>query len=201
MLTPRASSIQLILGSSSPYRRDLLARLRLPFQVHSPQVDETALAGEQPAHMATRLAMAKAQAVASQYPNALVIGSDQVVDFYGKALGKPHTHEQATAQLRSMRGQTVVFHTALALVCQQRSLVLSALVPTTVRWRDVSDEEIEGYLLTEKPYDCAGSAKSEGLGISLLSHIESSDPTALIGLPLIQTCTLLRQAGLNPLVP
>jgi septum formation protein len=189
----------LILGSTSRYRRELLERLKLPFTVHSPQVDETPLAGELPAVLATRLALAKAHALAQQHPDALVIGSDQVADLHGEPVGKPGDYARATAQLRSMRGQVVVFQTAVALVRYAPALELVALVPTKVWFRDYSDAEIDYYLRTEQPYDCAGSAKSEGLGIALLMGIESNDPTALIGLPLIQTCALLRQAGLNPL--
>jgi septum formation protein len=192
---------QLILASTSPYRRELLSRLHLTFSVENPAVDETPLPNELPAAMASRLAIAKANAVASLYPQALVIGSDQVADLNGAALGKPGTHAKATAQLRAMQGQSVVFQTAVTIACPAQKIQLSALVPVTVRFRELSDAEIEHYLVTEKPYDCAGSAKSEGFGIALLSAIESNDPTALIGLPLIQTCTLLRQAGMEPLTP
>ncbi|MEH0165254.1 Maf family nucleotide pyrophosphatase [Roseateles microcysteis] len=189
----------LILGSTSRYRRELLERLRMPFTVQSPEVDETPRPGEAPAALAVRLALAKAQAVASQHPDAVVIGSDQVADLEGKPIGKPGTHERAIEQLRAMRGKQIVFQTAVAVVCLSRGFAAQSLAPVVVRFRDLSDAEIETYLLAEKPYDCAGSAKSEGLGISLLSAIESDDPTALIGLPLIRTCELLRQAGINPL--
>ena len=191
----------LILGSTSRYRRDLLARLRIPFDVVSPDVDETALPDEPPAALACRLAMAKAQAVALKFPGAVVIGSDQVADLDGVAIGKPGTHERAVEQLRHMRGRSVVFQTAVAVVRADTGFAGSALVPVTVRFRDLSDSQIEHYLLAEQPYDCAGSAKSEALGIALLDAIDSSDPTALVGLPLIQTCTLLRQAGIDPLLP
>lgn len=191
----------LILGSTSPYRRELLARLRLPFTVHAPDVDETPGDGEAPATLAQRLALAKAHAVASVHPDAVVIGSDQVADLHGLAVGKPGSHTNAVQQLRAMSGQTVVFHTAVAVVCLSSGHEASALVPVTVRFRVLSDAEIEHYLLTEQPYDCAGSAKSEGLGIALLEAIESDDPTALIGLPLIRTLALLRGAGINPLSP
>jgi len=190
---------RLILGSTSIYRRELLQRLRLPFEVCAPKVDETPQSGEAPAALAQRLALAKAQAVAEQFPNAVVIGSDQVADLAGESIGKPGTHERAIAQLRAMRGQVVVFQTALAVVCKRSGFTGHALAPVRVRFRDLSDAEIENYLQAEKPYDCAGSAKSEGLGIALLSAIDSDDPTALIGLPLIRTAELLRQAGLNPL--
>ena len=191
----------LILGSTSRYRRDLLARLRIPFDVVSPDVDETALPDEPPAALACRLAMAKAQAVALKFPGAVVIGSDQVADLDGVAIGKPGTHERAVEQLRHMRGRSVVFQTAVAVVRTDTGFAGSALVPVTVRFRDLSDSQIEHYLLAEQPYDCAGSAKSEALGIALLDAIDSSDPTALVGLPLIQTCALLRQAGIDPLLP
>jgi septum formation protein len=184
------------LGSTSRYRRELLARLGLPFDVAAPAVDETPLAGEAPRALALRLALAKARAVAAAHPQAVVIGSDQVADLDGEPLGKPGNHERATAQLRRMRGQTVVFHTALAVVCQATGFEQVDLAPVRVRFRDLSDAEIERYLHAEQPYDCAGSAKSEGLGIALLDAIDSDDPTALIGLPLIRTCRMLRAAGL-----
>ncbi|MCL5969546.1 MAG: Maf family nucleotide pyrophosphatase [Betaproteobacteria bacterium] len=186
----------LILGSSSPYRRELLQRLQLPFTVVVPDVDESPLPGEAPAALAQRLALAKAQAVAERHPQALVLGSDQVAELNAQALGKPGNHERARAQLRRMSGQSVCFHTAVALVCLQSGYCGSALAPVRVQFRPLLDEEIERYLQAERPYDCAGSAKSEGLGIALLERIESDDPTALIGLPLIRTAQLLRQAGL-----
>ena len=186
----------LVLGSTSRYRRELLARLGLPFDVAAPAVNETPLVGEAPRALALRLALAKARAVAAAHPQAVVIGSDQVADLDGEPLGKPGNHERATAQLRRMRGQTVVFHTALAVVCQATSFEQVDLAPVRVRFRDLSDAEIERYLHAEQPYDCAGSAKSEGLGIALLDAIDSDDPTALIGLPLIRTCRMLRAAGL-----
>jgi len=190
----------LILASTSRYRRELLQRLRLPFDVMAPSVDETAHAGEAPAALAQRLALAKAQAVAQRHPDAVVIGSDQVAELDGDAIGKPGTHERAVAQLRRMRGRGVVFQTAIAVVRDGgRDIVGTALVPVTVRFRQLSDAEIERYLHTEQPYDCAGSAKAETLGIALLDAIESDDPTALIGLPLIKTSALLRAAGLDPL--
>jgi septum formation protein len=188
---------RLILGSTSRYRRELLTRLRIAFDVVAPEVDETPLAGEAPADLARRLALAKAQAVAAQHPDAVVIGSDQVADLHGQPLGKPGDHARATAQLRAMRGQTVVFQTALAVVHAARGFSGTALVPVQVRFRDLDDAEIEAYLQAEQPYDCAGSAKSEGLGIVLLDAITSDDPTALIGLPLIQTSRLLRAAGVR----
>ena len=191
----------LILGSTSRYRRELLQRLRVPFEVVSPEVDETPLPGEQPAAMAQRLALAKARAVASKFAAAVVIGSDQVADLDGEPVGKPGTHERAFEQLRSMSGRSVVFQTAVAVVRGDVGFEGVALVPVTVRFRTLTDAQIEHYLRAEQPYDCAGSAKSEALGIALLDSIESNDPTALIGLPLIQTCALLRQAGIDPLSP
>jgi septum formation protein len=190
---------QLILGSTSRYRRELLERLRLPFSCVAPQVDETPQPGEAPAALALRLALAKAQAVAALHPQAAVIGSDQVADLHGEPVGKPGTHERAVAQLQRLRGQQVVFQTAVAVVCAARGFAEVALAPVTVQFRDLSDAEIERYLRLDQPYDCAGSAKSETLGITLLSAIHSDDPTALIGLPLIRTGELLRRAGLDPL--
>jgi septum formation protein len=195
------TSLQLILGSTSRYRRELLSRLKLEFEVASPDVDETPLAGEPPAVLALRLALAKANEVARRFPHSVVIGSDQVADLNGEPLGKPGNHERAVAQLRRMSGQTVVFQTAVAVVHQSVNFSASAVVPVTVKFRELSDVEIEHYLQVEQPYDCAGSAKSEALGIALLDAIDSDDPTALVGLPLIQTCALLRRAGINPLLP
>jgi septum formation protein len=184
-----------ILGSTSRYRRELLQRLRLPFETDAPQVDETPLPGESPAAIARRLALAKARDVAGRHPDAVVIGSDQVADLDGEPLGKPLTHERAVDQLRRMRGKTVVFHTALAVVCRATGFEAQDLAPVRVVFRDLSDEEIEHYLRAEQPYDCAGAARSEGLGIALLKRIDNDDPTALVGLPLIRTCRLLRAAG------
>jgi len=189
----------LILGSTSRYRRELLERLRLPFITVSPQVDETPLPGEAPAALACRLALAKAQAVAEQHPGAIVIGSDQVADVDGEPIGKPGTHERAVAQLQRMSGRTITFQTAVAVVRTDTQFAQTLLAPVHVRFRTLSDAEIEFYLRTEQPYDCAGSAKCETLGITLLDAIDSDDPTALIGLPLIRTSQLLRAAGLNPL--
>ncbi len=189
----------LILASTSRYRRELLARLRLPFAVESPAVDERPRSGEMPAATASRLALAKANAVAARHADAVVIGSDQVADLDGRGVGKPGDHERATAQLRAMRGRVVVFQTAVAIVCRASRFAESALVPVTVRMRDLSDAEIERYLRAETPYDCAGSAKIETLGIALVESVSSDDPTALIGLPLIATCALLRRAGIDPL--
>ena len=187
----------LILGSTSRYRRELLQRLHLPFEVQAPEVDETPLPHERPQALAMRLALAKARAVAQRYPQAVVIGSDQVADLAGEPLGKPGNHARAVAQLQRMRGQTVVFQTALAVVCLATGFEQQDLAPVRVRFRDLSDADIERYLRIEQPYDCAGSAKSEGLGIALLEAIDSDDPTALVGLPLIRTCRLLRAAGIT----
>ncbi|SDZ93950.1 MULTISPECIES: Maf family nucleotide pyrophosphatase [Acidovorax] len=186
----------LVLGSTSRYRHGLLSRLNLPFTVTAPAVDETPLTAETPRALALRLALAKAHAVARQHPQAVVIGSDQVADLGGHPLGKPGTHERAVAQLRQMRGQTVIFQTAVAVVCAATGFEQVDLAPVEVRFRQLSDDEIERYLRAEEPYDCAGSAKSEGLGIALLDAIVNDDPTALIGLPLIRTCRMLRAAGL-----
>lgn len=187
----------LILGSTSRYRRELVERLNLPFTTVSPEVDETPLPGEAPGALALRLALAKAHAVAALHPEAIVIGSDQVSDLHGQPMGKPGTHERAVEMLRAMRGQTVMFHTAVAVVCQATGFAQSdvAVIRTVFR-SDLSDDAIERYLRAEQPYDCAGSAKSEGLGISLLDAIHSDDPTALIGLPMIRTCRMVRAAGI-----
>lgn len=186
----------LILGSTSAYRRELLQRLRLPFEVAAPDVDETPQPGERPPELARRLALAKAHAVAQRHPAAIVIGSDQVADLGGEPLGKPGAHERAVEQLRRMRGRTVIFQTAVAVVCMETGFEQLDLAPVRVRFRDLGDTEIETYLRAETPYDCAGSAKSEGLGIALLESIESDDPTTLVGLPLIRTARMLRAAGL-----
>ena len=186
-----------VLGSTSVYRRELMARLRIPFDVAAPDVDETPQPGETPQALAGRLALAKARAVAARYPQAAVIGSDQVADLDGEPLGKPGTHARAVQQLQRMRGRTVVFQTAVAVVCLDSGFEQSDIAPVRVRFRDLTDDEIEAYLRAETPYDCAGSAKSEGLGISLLESIDNDDPTALVGLPLIRTCRMLRAAGVR----
>ena len=191
----QACSRPLILASTSVYRRSLLERLRLPFTVHPSEVDETPLPLEPTVQIACRLALAKAQSVAALHPAAVVIGSDQVVDLDGQALGKPGSHARAVTQLQAMRGRTVLFQTAVAVVCVESGFAQTELAQVKVKFRSLSDAQIEAYLLAETPYDCAGSAKSEGLGISLLDAIHSDDPTALIGLPLIATTRLLRQAG------
>ena len=186
---------RLTLASTSRYRRELLERLRLPFDVARPEVDETALPGESPLALATRLAEAKAQAVAQALgDDGWVLGSDQVADLGGKALGKPGGRDAAIAQLRAMSGDVVHFHTALCLA-HADGRALAAIDLTEVRFRALADAEIERYVDAEQPFDCAGSFKSEGLGITLFESIDNRDPTALIGLPLIATCALLRQAG------
>ena len=175
----------------------MLQRLQIDFDVVSPDVDEAPLPDEPPRALAGRLALAKARAVASAFPHAVVIGADQVADLNGMSLGKPGTHHRAVAQLRQMRGQTVIFQTAVAVACLESGFEQCSLAEVRVKFRDLSDDEIENYLRAEQPYDCAGSAKSEGLGIALLESIDSDDPTALVGLPLIRTCALLRAAGFD----
>ena len=190
---------RLILGSTSVYRRELLQRLRLPFEVVAPQVDESGSQGEMPAALALRLALEKAEDVARRYPDAVVIGADQVADLDGEAIGKPGNFERALAQLQGLRGRSVVFHSAVAVVRRATGFAQVLSAPVTVRFRALSDAEIERYLQLEQPYDCAGSAKCETLGISLLESIDSDDPTALVGLPLIRTSALLRACGLDAL--
>lgn len=185
----------IILASGSRYRRELLARLGLAFEAWPPDVDETALAGEPPAATATRLARAKADAGTARWPGAWVIGSDQVADVDGRAVSKPGTLENARRQLRELSGRTVVFHTALCLANSARPRVHERLVATEVAFRPLSEAEIDRYLAREPAFDCAGSAKSEGLGISLLARLGGDDPTALVGLPLIALCEMLRAEG------
>ena len=187
----------LILASTSRYRREMLQRLRLPFEVLSPEVDETPLPGEAPAALALRLSLAKARTVQLRRPDAVVIGSDQVADLDGEPIGKPHTHERAVQQLTRLSGRHVVFQTGVAVVAP--GFEQAELAAVRVRFRALAASEIEHYLRLEQPYDCAGSAKSETLGIALLEAIDSDDPTALVGLPLIRTCALLRAAGIDPL--
>ena len=194
--SPYPANRPLILGSTSRYRRELLQRLHIPFDVAAPDVDETPLPGETPCQLAERLALAKARAVASAFPQAVVIGADQVADLNGLPLGKPGTHDRAVAQLRQMRGQTVIFQTAVAVVCAESGFAQSSLAAVRVKFRELTDDEIENYLRAEQPYDCAGSAKSEGLGIALLESIDNDDPTALVGLPLIRTCKMIQAAGI-----
>jgi len=195
--TLASSGRPLILGSTSRYRKELLNRLRIPFETASPDVDETPHSNESPKDLALRLALAKARAVALKHPEAIVIGSDQVADLEGTPLGKPGNHANAILQLQRMRGKTVIFQTALSVVCIATGYERTDLAEVKVKFRDLSDAEIETYLRAEEPYDCAGSAKSEGLGIALLDAIDNDDPTALIGLPLIRTCQMLREAGVK----
>jgi len=186
-----------VLASTSPYRRELLARLQIPFETAAPETDESALPGEAPASTALRLAEAKARAVAGRYPDALIIGSDQVAAHGNERFGKPVRRENAIAQLRLMRGKEVVFHTGLCLLNSATNRVQLSCVDTHVGFRDLSDTEIESYLDKEDALNCAGSAKSEGLGISLLSYMRGDDPNALVGLPLIALCGMLRAEGLH----
>lgn len=185
----------LVLASTSPYRRELLVRLGLPFMVDNPRTDESALPGEAPEALALRLSEAKARAVADSHPDALIIGSDQVAIVDGRIYGKPGTHERAVAQLRELSGQTVNFFTGLCLYNARTGHSQVRGVPTLVTFRTLSDEEIENYLRREPAYNCAGSAKSEGLGIALLASMQGDDPNALVGLPLIALCDMLRQEG------
>jgi len=190
----------LVLASTSRYRRALLERLGLPFDVAAPGIDEAALPGESPRATALRLSEAKARAVAGRYPDALVIGSDQVADCAGRPIGKPGDRARAFAQLRELSGRTVIFHTGLALVDARSGRCRSELVDIASTFRPLTDDEIGAYLDREQPYDCAGSVKSEALGIALFDRIESDDPTALIGLPLIALTRLLRAEGVDALV-
>ncbi len=190
-------SQRLVLASTSPYRRELLARLRLPFEIRAPDVDEAALPGEAPRETAIRLAQSKAKAVAPSCKDALVIGSDQVAALDGKSIGKPGSHERAVSQLKTMRGKCVTFHTALTLLNTTSGAMQSVEIPTAVHFRNCRDDEIERYLALESPYDCTGSARIEGLGVALVERIVSDDPTALIGLPLMQLVTLLRGEGVR----
>jgi septum formation protein len=186
-----------VLASTSPFRRELLARLQISFETAAPEADESALPGEAPATTALRLAEAKARAVAQRYPDALIIGSDQVAANGSERFGKPERRENAIAQLRLMRGKEVVFHTGLCLLNSATDRVQLSCVDTHVGFRDLSDAEIESYLDKEDALNCAGSAKSEGLGISLLSYMRGDDPNALVGLPLIALCGMLRAEGLH----
>ncbi|MCF8149143.1 MAG: Maf family nucleotide pyrophosphatase [Burkholderiaceae bacterium] len=186
-----------VLASTSPFRRDLLARLQVPFQTVSPETDETPLPGEAPVATAQRLAEAKARAVATRFPDALIIGSDQVAANDSQRFGKPGTRENAIAQLRLMRGKEVVFHTGLCLLNSATDRAQVCCVDTHVGFRDLTEDEIEAYLNKEDALNCAGSAKSEGLGISLLSYMRGDDPNALVGLPLIALCDMLRAEGLQ----
>ncbi|HEX4859297.1 MAG TPA: Maf family nucleotide pyrophosphatase [Usitatibacteraceae bacterium] len=187
----------LILASSSPYRAELLRRLRLPFSVVRPSTDEAARPGELPEALARRLSIAKAQDVARNAAGCVVIGSDQVAELAGEAINKPGSLALARAQLRRLSGQTLVFHSGLAVLDTRSGRCEDAVVPTTVRFRRLSDAAIERYLELEPAFDCAGSAKAEGLGIALLESVRSEDPTALIGLPLITLTTMLQQCQIE----
>ena len=189
--------MKLVLASTSAYRKMLLERLHLPFDTDRPETDETPLPGEAPAATAERLAAEKARAVAGRWPDALVIGSDQVAHLGDEVFGKPGTEARAIAQLQRMRGQTVVFHTALAVLNTRTGHLQVEGIPTQVRFRNLSDDEIRRYVAKEQPLDCAGSAKSEGLGITLLDAMPGEDPTALVGLPLIALSRMLRAEGLE----
>ena len=190
---------KLVLASTSPYRRELLTRLGLPFETVDPQTDEAPLPGEAPEALALRLSEAKARAVAQQFSDALIIGSDQVAVMDGQVFGKPGTHERAVEQLRSLSGRTVNFFSALCLFNSKTGHAQVKGVPTLVTFRNLSDQEIENYLQREQPYQCAGAAKVESLGIALLDHCQSDDPTALIGLPLIALCSMLHAEGVEVL--
>jgi septum formation protein len=188
---------EIVLASSSSYRKALIGRLGLVCMTITPDIDESALPGESPVATATRLAQAKARKVATNKPEALIIGSDQVALLDNAVLGKPGTHESAVRQLRLMSGKTTVFHTAICLYDAASDEMQCANVPTTVQMRELSDETIERYLHQDQPYDCAGSAKIESLGIALVEKVESDDPTALIGLPLITLVSMLKRAGIT----
>ncbi|UDG83192.1 Maf family nucleotide pyrophosphatase [Candidatus Vallotia lariciata] len=194
IITP-SSTRQLILASSSPYRRALLNRLRITFDVEAPSIDETAFPHEKPSDTALRLAESKARTVAVSRRNALVIGSDQVATLAGRKINKPEDHISALEQLRMMRGRNVHFHTAVCLYDPHNDIQRCVDVITRVRFRNLSDIELDAYLKIERPYNVAGSTKSEGLGIALLEEVDSSDPTALVGLPLIALTNMLREAG------
>lgn len=187
----------LVLASTSIYRSELLGRLKIPFQVAGPDIDETPLAGEGARQTAWRLSQEKALAVAAQFPNALIIGSDQIALLGEQALGKPLTHDNAARQLRAMRGKSVIFYTALTLLNARNSEMQTEVAENRVSFHELSDDEIDAYLRKEQPYHCAGSAKSEGLGIALISRMEGDDPNALIGLPLILLVSMLRKQGVK----
>ena len=191
------SNPELILGSSSPYRRELLERLRLPFTVVSPQIDETPHAGESPIDTALRLALEKVRHIAQSHPHALIIGADQIATVNGEQIGKAGGFDKALAQLQMMRGKTALFHSALCLYDARNDSHQLDNIVTRTTFRDLSDDELAAYLRIEQPYDCAGSAKVEALGITILEKVESDDPTALIGLPLIALTGMLRRAGVQ----
>lgn len=195
-------SPQILLASSSPYRRQLLEKLGLTFSSESPDIDECAHDQETVREMVERLSLQKAHALVKHHPNKIIIASDQSASLNNKALGKPGNFEKAFEQLKAQQGQVIFFYTGLVVYNPHNQTYLSALDITKVHFRELSDQQIRNYLLTEQPYDCAGSFKSEGLGITLFSKIENQDPNALIGLPLIELVNLLSQVGLNlPLDP
>ena len=196
-MTSSLPAQRLVLASSSAYRRELLSRLQLPFEVAAPDIDETPLAGESPSDTALRLAREKAAAVAAKMPGCIVIGSDQVATLDGEQIGKPGNHTNALAQLRKMRGREVIFHTALCVYDGRNGRAQVEDIQTSVTFRDLPDAELDAYLRIEQPYDCAGSAKNEALGIAILERIDSSDPTALTGLPLIALTGMLRKIGVS----
>ncbi|MDZ4142246.1 MAG: Maf family nucleotide pyrophosphatase [Methylotenera sp.] len=187
----------LILASSSEFRRELLLKLQIPFNSVSPKVDETPLINEKPHETALRLAQVKAKKIGAEFSQALIIGCDQVATLNGEQLGKPLNHSNATKQLRLMRGREVTFHSALCLYNAATGNMQAEVVPYSVQFRQLTDEQIEHYLIKEQPYHCAGSAKSEGLGITLIERMVGEDPNALIGLPLIKLITMLQNEGVN----
>lgn len=189
----------LILASSSRYRREVLQKLHLPFESISPSIDETPLHGERPEHTALRLAEGKARKVAENHPNALIIGCDQVATVDGMQIGKPGSHDNAVKQLSMLSGKEVIFHSALCLYDSARDQMQSTIAPYFVKFKILTPTQIETYLRLEQPYDCAGSAKSEGMGIALLEYMRGDDPNALIGLPLIALVNMLQQAGVDVL--
>lgn len=193
--------MQLILASTSPYRKELLNRLRVPFEVIAPQVDESTLPNEMPQAAALRLSALKAKAVSGQFPNALIIGSDQLASLNGQHLGKPGNHAAAVAQLQLMRGQELIFYTGISVYNSLHHRIQSQVIASHVRIRALSDAQINTYLTLDQPYDCAGSARSEGLGIAIMESLSGNDPTALIGLPLIALTHMLAQEGFDVLSP
>ena len=197
MSQPETNQPELILGSSSPYRRELLERLRIPFSVVSPKIDETPQSGETPPETALRLALEKARYIAQSHPNALIIGADQVATVNGEQVGKAGGFDKALTQLQMMRGKTALFHSALCLYDARNDTYQLENIITQTTFRDLPDDELAAYLRIEQPYDCAGSAKVEALGITILEKVESDDPTALVGLPLIALTGMLRAAGVR----
>jgi len=201
-ITHKAQLPQLVLGSSSPFRKQILEKLQLPFIQFAPSIDESPLNNESPQEMVERLSRLKALKVAETHPNSIIIASDQCATFDGQIIGKPHTHEKAVQQLQSFSGKAITFLTGLAVIDPRNQKKHQTLVTTIVHFRTLTDETIENYLLAEKPYGCAGSFKSEGLGITLFKKIESKDPNALIGLPLIELTSIFARMGIIlPLKP